>query len=202
MKRSALAAFGLAGAMLGCACADSIEPDVVDAGPGVGKVRVADNGDGSHTVRVNATDPEVWVYVSLAQLRLMELEDPGESVEWDLAFQRFHYALNGGVSGSGEGELSLVEGAFLFDVNLAPEDGWSTDQPDDADENSIPEYAFETAGEGWYEYDGSGHILTPKRRVYVVRGGDGDLFAIQILSYYSEAGSSGWPRFTVKPLSR
>ena len=53
---------------------------------------------------------------------------------------------------------------------------------------------------GWYDYDGTGHILTPKRRVYVVRGAEGELFAVQILSYYSDVGSSGWPKFTVKPL--
>ena len=201
MTRSPLAAFALASAML-AACADSIEPDVVDGGAVAGgKVRVADNEDGSHTVLVNATDPEEWIYVSLGQLRHMEPEEPGTSVEWDLALQRFHYALNGGVTGSGLGELSIVEDAFLFDVNLAPESGWSTDAPDStADENALPDYAFETAGDGWYEYDGTGHILTPKRRVYVVRGAEGDLFAIQILSYYSDVGSSGWPKFTVKPL--
>ena len=202
MNGSALAALALASAMVVTACADSIEPDVVDGGAAaLGKVRVADNQDGSHTVQVNANDPEEWVYVSLDQLRRMEPEEPDTSVEWDLALQRFHYALNGGVSGSGAGELSIVEGALLFDVNLAPESGWSTDAPDStADENSLPDYAFETAGEGWYDYDGMGHILTPKRRVYVVRGAEGELFAVQILSYYSEAGSSGWPKFTVKPL--
>jgi hypothetical protein len=202
MNRSALAAFTLASAMLATACADSIEPEVVDGGPGAGgKVRVADNEDGSHTVQVNANDPEEWIYVSLDQLRHMEPQEPGTSVEWDLALQRFHYALNGGVTGSGLGELSIVEDAFLFDVNLAPESGWSTDAPDStADENSLPDYAFETAGDGWYDYDGTGHILTPKRRVYVVRGAEGELFAIQILSYYSDVGSSGWPKFTVKPL--
>ena len=124
MSRSALAALALAGATLTSACADSIEPEVVDGGPGAaGKVRVADNEDGSHTVQVNANDPEQWVYLSLDQLRHVEPEEPGTSVEWDLALQRFHYALNGGVSGSGLGELSIVDGAFLFDVNLAPESG-------------------------------------------------------------------------------
>lgn len=202
MNRSALATLALASAMLTTACAASIEPDVVDGGPEPGgKVRVADNEDGSHTVQVNATDPEEWIYISLDQLRLMELDEPGTSVEWDLALQRFHYALNGGVSGSGLGELSIVEDALLFDVNLAPESGWSTDAPDStADENALPDYAFETAGDGWYDYEGTSHILTPKRRVYVVRGAEGELFAIQILSYYSDVGSSGWPKFTVKPL--
>ena len=205
----------LCGALALAACAPSIEPDAppdaapvdpvngADAAPPPGKVEVVENPDGSSTVTVNATAPEEWVYVDLAGPALMEPADPATSADWDLAFQRFHYALDGGVSGAGQGALVPLDGVALTDVNEAPADGWVTDEPDDEkDEDALPEYAFETAAGGWYDYDDVSHVLTPKQgRVYIVRGGGGALFVLRIDAYYNEAGSAAWPEFTVKPLT-
>lgn len=192
------------------ACAGDIRPDDfredpdpgtgLDGGP-VGKVRVVDNGNGTSSLTVDARDMEGWVYIDLAALDLREPADPATSSDWDLGLQRFHYALDGGVSGTGQGALVVMDGAALADVSEAPADGWVTDQPDDAvDEDALPEYAFETAEGGWYDYDDQSHVLTPKERVYVILGADGTPFAVQIDAYYDDAGSPGWPSFTVKPL--
>jgi hypothetical protein len=195
------------------ACADDIRPQIeeepdagsgpdpeVDAAP-VGKVTVTDNGDGTSTLVVDATDLEAWIYLDLASLEVLEPADPATSADWDLGLQRFHYALDGGVSGAGQGELVVVDGAVLADVTVAPSEGWVTDAPDDAaDEDDLPEYAFEIAEGGWFDYNPETHVLTPKQRVYVMRGAAGDLFAVQIEDYYDDAGSPAWLRFTVKPL--
>jgi hypothetical protein len=210
MTRSAA---GLALAL--AACAGDIRPDDFGAGtepdastvePGAdaappGKVQVADNGDGTSTVTVNATSVTKWIYLDLTDLAQVEPPDPATSADWDLGLQRFHYALDGGISGAGEGSLVVMDGAALPDVTGAPAEGWVTDEPDTTeDKDALPEYAFETAEGGWYDYDPVDHELTPKPRVYVVRGGTGDLFALRIDAYYDGAGSPAWPRFTVKPL--
>lgn len=198
------------------ACAGDIRPDdfgfvagEVDASPvqpgedaaPPRKVEVADNGDGTSTVTVNATSVTKWIYLDLTELAQVEPAEPATSADWDLGLQRFHYALDGGVSGAGEGSLVVIDGAALADVNEAPADGWVTDEPDSTDdEDALPEYAFESVEGGWYDYDPKNHQLTPKPRVYVVRGGGGELFALRIDAYYDGAGSPAWPSFTVKPL--
>jgi len=188
-------------AAMSAACAGDIRPDNPDGGGPTAKLAVESNGDGTNTVTVNATDAVSWVYLDLAELALVEPTDPATSADWDLGLQRFHYALDGGVSGRGQGELVVLDGASLLDVNDAPTDGWVTDQPDDPeDTDELPEYAFEAAEGGWYDYDSTTHVLSPKSRVYVVRGADGSPFALRILSYYDDLGSAAWPKFTVKPL--
>jgi hypothetical protein len=222
-RRRALAAGSLAalgaGVMALSACAGDIRPatfgkgdDVQvdaapaapgeDAAPPAGPVSVVDNGDGTSTVTVNATSVTKWIYLDLGDLAQVEPTDPPTSADWDLALQRFHYALDGGVTGAGQGELAVMDAALLADVTDAPADGWVTDQADDdVDEDTLPEYAFETAEGAWYDYDPETHVLTPKQRVYVVRGATGDLFALAIDAYYTDAGAPAWPRFTVKPLA-
>jgi hypothetical protein len=164
-------------------------------------VEVVDNGDGTSTVRVNATDPTRWIYLDLGELARIETDDPAASADWDLGLQRFHLLLDGGVSGAGQGALVVFDGAELADVTSAPADGWVTDAADDpADEDDLPELAFETAEGGWFDYDDATHVLTPKARVYAVRGAGGDAYALRIDGYYNDAGTAAWPEFTVAPL--
>ncbi len=182
------------------ACAGDIRPEDFGQEPPVEVVSVMDNGDGTATVTVDARSYEAWIYIDLGGLARREPADPLTSADWDLGLQRFHYALDGGVSGGGQGALVVRDGAELADVTETPADGWVTDQPDDDDDDGLPEYAFEVAEGGWYGYDDQTHVLTPKPRVYVVRGGTGSLFALRIEAYYDDGGSAAWPRFTVKPL--
>lgn len=161
---------------------------------------VVSNPDGSSTVTVNAGSATAWVYLDLGELAVMEPADPANSADWDLGLQRFHYALDGGVSGLGLGALVVVDGTELDDVTEVPEEGWVTDEADDPeDEDALPEYAFETAEGGWYDYNPMNHVLTPKPRLYVVRGAEGEAYALRIDSYYNN-GNSAWPKFTIKPL--
>ena len=75
----------------------------------------------------------------------------------------------------------------LEDVTTAPTDGFATDLADDDDENSEPEYAFDV----WFDYDSQTHVLTPADKVFVVRTTEDWLFAMEVVSYYDDAGSSG-----------
>ncbi|HVK78647.1 MAG TPA: HmuY family protein [Kofleriaceae bacterium] len=176
-------------------CAENIRPDVEpDAADGpVGKVATVRGADGIYTTRVDATAVDTWTHV--------DLETGAESSDqtsWDLAAQRFHLKLNGGVSGTAGVEVAPVPGA-LADVTAAPTTGWITDAADGEDENMDPDYAFEQ-GDGWYAYDPQTHLLTPHPTVWVVRTGAGAVVALQITDYYDDAGTSGHFTMTWKAL--
>jgi hypothetical protein len=159
--------------------AEAQEPNVVHVPEGGGITRTT----------LDATDALSWVYLE-ADDDLAELDGP--SPGWDLAFSRQRIMLDGGVSGDGGVELVPVPAARLEDVSAAPTAGWITDQADDDDENSEPEYAFDS----WFDYNSSNHVLTPKDLVFVVRTSEGAPLAIEIVDYYDDAGSSGY--FTLR----
>ena len=54
-------------------------------------------------ITVDASSYFNWVYFSFDQGDVVEIENPENSLEWDLAFQRKHIRTNGGLSGSGYG---------------------------------------------------------------------------------------------------
>ena len=47
----------------------------------------------------------------------------------------------------------------------------------------------------WYDYDVTTHVLTPREVVYVVRGGNGRYYKLEMLDYYHSAGTAGYPAF-------
>lgn len=159
-------------------------------------VETTELGGGASETRINSSDQDAWIHVSLATGAVAAIDESAGELAWDLGFRRFNIKLNGGASGAGAGELALIDGAALDDVSEAPAGGYVTDEPDVADdEDEDDEYAFLTAGDGWFDYDPMTHVLTPKERVYVVRGAEGATFALSIQRYYDEAGSAA--RFTV-----
>jgi len=183
------------------ACADDIGPsdsppegvvDLVDAAPGA---KVATSRDGeTYLTRIDSTSPDAWVY--------LDLETGAEvdaSARWDLATQRFHIQLNGGVSGSGGVEVAPLRDVALDAVTTAPAEGWITDAADGADDNTLPDLAFEQ-GDGWYQYSVTTHVLTPWPMVWVVRTTEGTAVKIAIESYYDDAGTSGYLRLRWAPL--
>lgn len=113
-------------------------------------------------------------FVDLDVPEVIEVDDPGASLEWDLAFQGFEISTNGGVSGPGAGSAfgPLPEYYFFF-----------------PDEPIEPPFLIEDkaggAFLGWYVYDGSDHTIYTRYHVYGVRSGERS-FKVQILSYYGE----------------
>ncbi len=181
-----LAALGASGG-----CAEDIAPagddDVVaDAGDTpTGKARTTREPDGTYTSIVDAQDAEAWTVV--------DLETGAEATAgapWDLQVQRFHLALNGGVSGDAGVEVVALPDLRLADVAGVPTTGWITDEPDGDDDNADPDYAFEQ-GERWYAYDVTSHVLTPRPITWVIRTAEGNHVALEIAAYYDDAGTSG-----------
>ena len=54
----------------------------------------------------------------------------------------------------------------------------------------------------WYDYNDQTHVLTPFKYVYLVRGGTGKLYKVQIMSFYTNPDGSiateGGGRFLLK----
>jgi len=150
------------------------------------------DGEGTVLADVDATDAQAWVHLDLAEPTWTQQDGP-----WSLKFQRYTIALNGGVSGDGDVQAVFVPDLDFDQADQAPADGWSTDAPD-ADEDGEPEYVF---GE-WYDYDPGTHVLTPKPGTWFVRDIDGDVWALEIVDYYSDAGDSGHPEIRFRPVDQ
>ncbi|MEZ4235378.1 MAG: HmuY family protein [Myxococcota bacterium] len=149
------------------------------------KVAVEPDGAGVVKVVIDATSASNWIFLDL-DLETLEVEP--DTAGWDIALSRQRIKLDGGVSGDAGVEVAVVEAARVEDVTTAPADGYVTDLPDDDDENTEPEYAFDV----WFDYNPENHVLTPKDLVFVVRSTDGLLYPVEVLSYYDDAGTSGF----------
>lgn len=182
------------------ACADelTLEPDD-RGGPADDPVITEAADDGSFITRVDATDEAAWIHFSFDSRAQALPADPASSPDWDLAFQRFHIISNGGVSGTGGVAVAVLMGTPFESVRTPPDDGYTSDQADDEDDDSVQTSAFE-AGDGWYDYDSATNRLSPRPHVYVVETARGAFFKLQLLDYYDSAGTSGHPSFNWAPL--
>jgi hypothetical protein len=179
-------------------CAESLRPDAQpDAAPPTGDALVRPPGpfstvgeaDGSFTTIVDSSSATEWVYGDFETRAAIDAAGP-----WDLRFQRFHISTNGGVSGTAGVEVAALAGVTFAQVTAAPATGFTSDAPDGDDANLDPDYAFEQ-GDGWYDYDSTTHVLTPKPLVWVVKTAGGSTLKLEISRYYDDAGTAGF--FTV-----
>jgi len=172
---------------------DAVEPPAEgEVGPDVHSQAREGGGQLTH---VDATDEEAWVYFDLETGTQLQVEDPRTNLDWDLAFQRFHVATNGGISGTAGSEVAIVEAEFDT-VTQAPADGFAEDAADGDDDNEDPDYVFAD----WYDYNPMTHVLTPKPITYVVVTGGGNAFKVALQAYYDDAGTSGFPSFAWEAL--
>lgn len=179
---------------------DSDAPDASSEPIPEGNISHTNNGDGSTTTVVNATDHDSAIFFDLETGEEKTPNNPEDSMGWDLSFTRFAIAMNGGVSGTGGVEALLLNEKFE-ELSVAPIDGYETDQPDGPDENQDNDLFFDRSGTVWYDYDPQTHVLTPRDVTYIVRSVEGYFYKIEIEDYYSDAGTSGYLRFTWGPVN-
>ena len=165
-----------------------------DTGP---SVISTNEGDGVTQTWVDATAYLDFVYLSLATGLEVEVADPLSSTDWDLGFERYLIASNGGVSGPGGVEAVVVTDVSFEDLTTAPSEGYVSDLPDDDDENQNPEYAL---GD-WFAYAEENHTLTPLDQVYVVKAVSGSYYKVQIMDYYDNAGTPAYITFRWAPVA-
>ena len=78
-------------------------------------------------VNIDASSYNNWVYFSFEQASVVEIDNPENSLDWDVAFQRKHIRTNSGLSG-------IENGGAYVDSSSTWIDTWDTTSsvPDDA----------------------------------------------------------------------
>lgn len=122
MKKLGLAFFS---AMFLFACNSS---DPVNDNPDPVNPPVEEDPLEVHTVVTNAKAFDSWTYYSIEKGEEVEVADPNNSLDWDIAFHRDNVRLNGGKSGKGEGAAKSLEEGELSKVEEAPADGYVKDE--------------------------------------------------------------------------
>lgn len=139
---------------------------------------------------LDATDETEWVHFDLDTAQAVADEAP-----WDLAFRRNLVATHGAAGV----RVARVDGTPLDEVQAAPEEGYAADP--ELEEAAPEALAFHGDSE-WYDYDRATHQLAPKIRTYVIESDEGRAFALQILDYYDDAGTSAVYTFRWKEVAR
>ncbi|MEM6368561.1 MAG: HmuY family protein [Myxococcota bacterium] len=209
------------------ACGEAVPVDTGD-GAGNGSDNGSDNGEvviegelfrtveeapGIFVSQTNASDREAWVYVDIDAQEVIELTEPGDVAEWDLAFRRSNIKINGGHSGRGPVELAPMAGASFDDVTQAPVALYRVDLPavgevdperpsfinDDGTDFALGR-SHDASPTGWFDYDIRFHTLSGANAVFAVRSSENQYFKVRFIDYYNDAGTSGFPTFRWAPI--
>ncbi len=145
------------------------------------EVGVAPTIQEAATFTVDATSREAWTYFSFAKGGVVEVADPGNSMNWDLGFQRTKVKLNGGISGAGKGRAVMLTDIAFSEVNEAPGGGYAAD----SDGNLA---IVAQSEKGWYIYTGPPNhwILPLENRVFVVQAADGTYAKLRFVGFYKD----------------
>lgn len=153
---------------------------------------------GSFTGEVDATSATAWTQCDFATGVAVN----GSSNAWELRFQRFKIASNGGVSGSGNAAVCRTGQANLAAVTSVSGLGGTcaftvdTNVSGSAAGGAAVTFTGNSLLADWYNYDENTHILSAKPDVYIVRSGEtpAKYYKFQMLDYYNSTGTSGFPK--------
>lgn len=179
-----------------------------------GVLNVIDEKNGVKTVYVDASvggpqgvSTKPRFYLNLGTGTRVDVDDNAAetSMDWDLALKRPVIFTNGGEGGAGQGKAGYVEKDFdavtaadEATAKLAAENFLDDDCNPVLDRIGSPATTFAD----WYDYNEQTHVLTPFKHVYLVRGGTGKLYKLQILSFYTNPdgtiATEGGGRFLLK----
>jgi hypothetical protein len=144
--------------------------------------------DGDLVTVVDATDREGWVPFDLDTATIVDDDS------WDIEFQRYKVAGNGGASGDGGVRVAVLDDTDYDDVERAPADGYREDE-EGADARGDPLTVF-LGDSPWYDYDLLNHTLSAKEgRVYVVQTTRAQYAKLAFEAYYDEDGEAGHMTF-------
>ena len=164
--------------------------------------------EGTTVTRINSTNQDFYIYVSL-QTNSQLPASLASSTCWDIAFNRYKIATNSGsTNSSGNGGVCQSTQTNVGSAgNISKNDQGCLDGNFSVDGKSSTQGVGGTVGDfigssllsDWFNYQIGN--LTTKGLIYIIRSGNGNqYFAIKIESYYSEAGTSGYPTIRWKKL--
>ncbi|HJK98586.1 MAG TPA: HmuY family protein [Polyangiaceae bacterium LLY-WYZ-14_1] len=135
-------------------------------------------------VAVDASDRETWVYLSVADQAVVEVADPEESMDWDVAFRRTEVRTNSGTSGPGiggarEDDSELPFGAIASSTTF----GFVADEVFTSARPGAQPTSVNTALGGWFDYNPMGRVVTPGDRTYLLRTASGDYAKLRVWTW-------------------
>ena len=164
-------------------------------------------GEEIDIINIDASSYDDWVYFSFELGDILDISNPGSSMDWDIAFKRNHVKTNGGLSGVGNA-CAIVDDTQSW-INESFE---STEQITDGEcqvdeliEGNIITYqgcydpnthlftdcVKNPALDNWGSFDSSYHFIINNYRFFVKRA-DGDYVKFWLMSYYNLNGESGY----------
>jgi len=184
MKKSLFLLIAFAGVMAGCQKENNSQPIE------------------SQTFEVNSSSSTTWKYFSFAKNDTLVVADPENSLEWDLAFQRYRIRTNGGKSGNGAGSgaNTYQKGQAGFDaLKIVSDTVTFTD--DDSIEIAVQQgyatYIVNPELYTWFsiELAAQGTQIVPSDYIYIVKTADGKYAKVWFKSYYNALNVSGYVTF-------
>ena len=151
-------------------------------------------------VTINASSYSNWVYYSLDNHSIINIENPENSLEWDLAFQRKHIRTNSGLSGIGNG------GAYV-DSTLVWSQEWNNNTLSDdiffsvdTTLNDFYDFTTHTFGEGiknpalnsWGWFDDDYHLNVTNYVFYVLAADGINVVKFWLQDYYNQTNQGGY----------
>lgn len=155
---------------------------------------------GVFVTQVRSTSYELWTDLNLSTQQLRSQNGP-----FDIGFQRYKVRSNSGITNpSGLGGVCRSNTtAFPATAVSASSIGCTNFEIDVAGQAEVVggggasfngSVVMTDISNGWFTYNLPS--LNPNLRVFVLRSGQGNQFyAIQVIDYYSNAGTSGYPKF-------
>ena len=170
----------------------------------------SNNNTQTKEVTLDTTDKTKWKYFSFETGTEVTVADPKTSLEWDIAFTSYYVKLNGGESGSGQGEAINTNSKDYTSVNQAPTTGYTKDIKGTMQIGYPP-----TSQEGTYSSIISGgfgsttgylnispnnrvawpSVYAPNQWVYILKTAKGKFVKFQVNHYYNDRGKAGYPKF-------
>ena len=144
-------------------------------------------------ITIPSTSYSDWIYFSVSQNSIIEVEDPENSMEWDLAFQRKHIRTNSGLSGPGNGgafvDSSMTWIDYWGDLNEIPENiEWLEDSilPDfyDLQTHTFYEDVKNPALNAWGWFNDMYQLITTDYVIYAKCANGEDVIKFWAYDYY------------------
>jgi len=157
---------------------------------------------------INASSHTDWVYFSFEKDTVVNVSDPANSQEWDIAFQRYMIKTNGGKNGSGQAGIAIAdtlhtgEDGMNVVVSVSDTVTFVTDDtvviygynPSNPSQPTVTKYVLNPILLNWYNYNltPNGAFIISKKWIYYMRTAKGKYAKFYIKNYYNDEGKSGY----------
>jgi hypothetical protein len=140
---------------------------------------------------INASSKTEWVYFSFSKGDMLTVDDPSNSLEWDLGLKRYRLKTNSGTSGSGQGGAVNIGKVDFDSVVEAPGNGYMADDSlTYQSHGSSKTISTSQILNGWAIMQGMPPTFIPTDSIYVVKTAGGKYARLWFKSYYHPTEST------------